>query len=215
MPAWLLPALGIAADIGLGLLGASGQSKTNKQNVQQADRTNKAQMDFQERMSSTSVQRSVEDYRKAGLNPGLAYDRSASSPGGSGVTAQIGNVTEAGISSAQSSRRLRNDLAIAKANIDAANAAATRDRTQAAANSETAQLTSVMRARAEQDKTFQFALQPFMLQKAAADATLSQLLIPESKSSARFYTDMLQGIGPGMNAARTAAEIFKLFRGNR
>lgn len=79
---------------GGGVLGsvidAYSQHKTNKSNERIANEANAAsaqqaekQMQFQEEMSSSAYQRSMEDMRKAGLNPILAYSQGgASTPSG-------------------------------------------------------------------------------------------------------------------------------------
>lgn len=69
--------------IGAAVIGAGasiyGARKANKQAQQNA----RAQMIFQERMSSTAYQRSMADMRAAGLNPMLAYSKGgASAPAG-------------------------------------------------------------------------------------------------------------------------------------
>ena len=61
-----------------GLFGYKGAKKQNVASAQQAQQ----QMDFQERMSNTAVQRRMADLRAAGINPILAGSKEASSPGG-------------------------------------------------------------------------------------------------------------------------------------
>lgn len=64
---------------GGGFSNAKGVQEANAQNMANADK----QMAFQERMSNTGYQRAVEDMRKAGLNPALAYQNGpASAPSG-------------------------------------------------------------------------------------------------------------------------------------
>ena len=92
--------LGMAGSAIGGVFGYKGQKDTNVASAQQA----RQQMDFQERMSNTAVQRRMADLKAAGINPILAGSKEASSP--AGQQAPVGNKAAAAINSAMNVAQL-------------------------------------------------------------------------------------------------------------
>lgn len=165
------------AALGLGVLGAGGQILTNKENRE----IMREQMAFQERMSSSSAQRAVEDYRKAGLNPALAYDKGASSPGGASTT--IGDVLGTGISSGLRGREAIQGLKIAREQHQE-NLRNTRASTMKMAVE--GQKVELEQDLLRQQFRFNNAVQPHQLRQASATAWLQHYALPGAKNLSKF-----------------------------
>jgi len=117
-----------------GVLGFIGQQQTNQKNWDIAQAANaasaeqaRAQMAFQERMRETQYQTAVEDMKKAGLNPMLAYSQGgAGTPSGAMgqvSTAKVGNALGAGVAGYQAMQLNNAEVAMKEAATENTSAA--------------------------------------------------------------------------------------------
>jgi hypothetical protein len=99
---------GAGSALGAGIGGLFGYKGAKEQNIASAQQAQN-QMDFQERMSNTAIQRRMADLKKGGLNPILAGKFDASSP--SGAMAPQFNKAQAALSNLGTASNIANTIA--------------------------------------------------------------------------------------------------------
>jgi hypothetical protein len=155
-------ALGLAGMLAMGGLSSAGsaygqhlenQGNRELQDKSHAFSSHEAQKnrEWQQMMSSTSYQRSMQDMRTAGLNPMLAFKQGgASTPSGSSgssTPARVGSVLGSAVSSARDTLRYKKEVAAVDSQIKLNDMAAKTQASQAKLN-ETNATVSAKNARA-------------------------------------------------------------------
>lgn len=194
------------------LASTGGAIIQNRANAREAAKNR----NFQERMSSTAAQRSVEDYRKAGLNPGLAYERTASTPGG--AQAIMGDPIEKGVSSAKDTMMMREQLEIARAQAQNIRTDTAKKTQEGLLAREATTGQKIKNAEDQRALVFNMFANPFMLRQLAADTLANEYRLPAMKYDAEMaeklgiYGPALKSIAPILSNARTFTDMLQGFK---
>lgn len=201
----MLPAIiGGVATIGSALIGGHGQAQANAANAHQAQQNR----DFQERMRATQYQTAVEDMRKAGLNPALAYQQGGAG-NVSGATATAQNTAAGAADSAAAAINTFQQMRATAAQIDKTNAETAKVKAEDQILREinypvgsmdrdvkrNTYVDTVQRIRAESRSSISSA------KEAEASAELRQLALPEAQAIAAFYRSIMGKASPYVTGA--------------
>lgn len=157
---------------------------TNRANAREASKNRR----FQERMSSTAAQRAVKDYQAAGLNPALAYDRPASSPGGS--QAQMENPVGKAISSGMAARQLKAQLDMNQVQMENVAAQTGKTKIEGANAALQGDLLAQQKLLNANELAFRTAIQPHQTRAAALANLQSQFGLSKAEAESQYYKMM-------------------------
>nr|QJB19009.1 MAG: DNA pilot protein [Microvirus sp.] len=216
--------IGGLASLAGSLINSGDQSKANEANTNAAkvsgefaQNSAREQMAFQERLSNTAYQRSMDDMRKAGLNPMLAFSQGgASSPQGASAqmptpkleSLRTGDSIKESASSALQGMRLSKELEQSDANIalstaskDAASAKAMLDMTTAKNVATDNEIKELERLRLK-------ALLPNVSKKSRLES--KQMDWDDFKQNYNNVNEMLR---TGLGTASSAVDVVAPFKG--
>lgn len=171
----------LGAGLASGAMGFIGGLFSNRSNAKEAERNRK----FQERMSSTAAQRSVADYKAAGLNPALAYERPASTPGGSQATLE--DPTAKAISSGWDAAMRRRELQMAQVQMEKIQAETAESKVRGANGIMQGDLLGKQILQADQALKQSLALQPHMVRSAEIAKIAAELGLSRGRAEDEYW----------------------------
>lgn len=178
-----------------------GAFSTHRSNTQ-AQKNAREQMAFQERMSSTAAQRSVQDYIKAGLNPALAYERTASTPGG--ATTNPGDLAASAAQAAMMMNQIKINNAQSKADLKLKQEQTDKTANESKALIEQTSNTIKQGEIMQRQLTYDYNTQDYLRRQLIASTRLTEAMVPEAQNQATIS----QKLGPGGAAARDMMRFF-------